>query len=196
MFLLVAIALVVGMLRATGVQDPPPTRAIHYAPPQSLPTRAQAGECSASISAASYRSDAIRCVVADARYDPCFVTSRDGYVLCDVDPGTPSSGKLFTRAAAPSAERTASGAYPLAWFVELSDGSICRPLPGPGRDIDGASEIYGCAFTAVGENDAALLGDLDNTGLVWTAQKALLNKKSTPMTVKSLTVVTVKTAWQ
>lgn len=176
------------------LESQPPTRVIRYAPPAVSPADAADGACAPSSIAAAYRHDAVRCTTGGATYDPCFPTTRAGYVVCNVDPRRDGSGRLIRVAPTrPAADE--SGGPSRAWFVELADGSTCRPIAGLRREIEGETEVYACTFANPGEADA-VLGDLDTSMAVWTIAKASLNKKVEPQTIKSVAVVAIKTAWQ
>jgi len=133
-------------------------------------------------------------LTAGGTIDPCVPTPRAGHLWCVADPRQPADGRLvrivweLSRADPPALGQ--------AWFVELEDGSTCRPIPGGGRVIDGAQEIYACVFATAGESDAVVLGEVNQGAPIWTLQKASLNKKSIPVTIKSLSIVTVTRLWQ
>ena len=82
-----------------------------------------------------------------------------------------------------------------ALFFELADGTTCRPIAGPAREIEGLVELYTCKFGADGGADA-VLGDLDASQVVWTIRKVLINKKTEPQTIKSFAMTPVKTVWE
>jgi hypothetical protein len=170
------------------------TRLIRFEVPATLTDAASDAACMPSA-AAAFRADAKACVAAGgAALDPCFPTARAGLVFCPADPRHPRDDRLVRV----MEERSQNGGAALAraWFLELEDGSACRPIPGGGRSIEGAQELYACTFVMAGESDAVVLGDADQSSPVWTIQKAVLNKKATPQTIKSLSIVVVRTAWQ
>jgi hypothetical protein len=191
--LLIASAGVLAWQQRT-VESPQPTRLIHYTAPVALPAEAIDGACAASLVAGAYRDDALRCGAGGAEYDPCFRAAREGYVLCNADPRKDGSGRLV-RVASTKPPGGESGGSSRAWFIELADGTTCRAIVGVRREVEGETEVYTCAFANPGESDA-VLGDLDTSTPVWTIARASLNKKVEPQTIKSVMVVTVKTAWQ
>ena len=81
------------------------------------------------------------------------------------------------------------------WYFELADGTTCRPIAGPGREIEGLVELYTCKFGPDGGADA-VLGDLDASEPVWTIRKVLINKKTEPQTIKSFAMAAVKAVWE
>jgi hypothetical protein len=174
---------------------PLPTREVVYSVPVTLPERAVDGTCETGSRAAWFRKDALRCTAGRAAYDPCFVTGRQDRALCDIDPRDPLHGVvvLMTAKAQTPAESIDLG--PSAWFFELTDGTTCQPLATPGREVEGLAELYGCRYGSAGDADA-VLGDLDTRLAVWTVQKVLLNKKTEPPTIKSVTNAAVRIAWR
>ncbi len=82
--------------------------------------------------------------------------------LCDVDPRDVSTGLVVAMARVP--ERPGGSREPgsRAWLFELHDGTLCRPIVDPRREVSGAMEIYGCKFTFSGEADG-VLGELDSS---------------------------------
>jgi len=190
------------MAAATGATRPHPaaqglpatdTTVVHFTPPTQLLDEPVTGFCRMPSKAAWFRTDAWACNAGSTPYDPCFKVGTTMTAWCVSDPRQPSRGALIKLttlllidAAAPSHR---------AWFFELTDGSTCRPLPAPGRIIEGERELYACKYGSAGEADA-VLGDLDSSQPVWTVHKVLINKKTDPQTVKSLVVASVRTVWQ
>jgi len=176
-------------------QAPPATRIVHFDPPATLPDRAiQPADCHPSA-AAAFRADAFACTAGAKDYDPCFVTTRPGALLCDVDPRVASSGTLVKWTPPEAVASDTRGLATRAWFFELPDGTTCRPNAGERRNVSGLSEIYTCKFAAPGEADA-VLGELDASTPVWTIQQVALNKKVEPVTIKSVLTAPVKTVWR
>jgi hypothetical protein len=130
----------------------------------------------------------------NAVHDPCFATATSGHVLCDPDPADPASGLVLTLAKA-LPKNSPGQAATLAWRFELTDGSVCEPLTGTRREVDGVMEIYACRFSMPGLADA-VLGELDTSSDVWTIQRVLINKKIEPQTIKSSMMAPVRTVWQ
>jgi hypothetical protein len=193
------IAMLCLVVSSTGAQVPAsPTRVIHFNPPAHLPDRMVRGECTARSIVASRRTDTFRCTIGgDTLYDPCFKTTNN-QVLCDVDPRDASIGIVLglTRPLPAAIEHTAPPSSSGVWFFELADGTTCRPLPSPGRVVEGMVELFSCHFSlASGDADAAL-GDLDASKSVWTIVKAQINKKIEPQTIKSAATAAVSTVWQ
>jgi hypothetical protein len=181
------------------------TSVVHYSVDAAESDRAAAvnGTCSGPSRAAGFRSDALACSARNDSYDPCFVTSREDVVICVTDPRSASGRVALRPTATPAASAkptTGQGAAPpagashRAWFFELVDGTTCRPLPGPGREVEGQVEIYECKFGSDGPADA-VLGDLNSTDAVWTISKVKINKMLI-MTLKWSASVAVKTVWQ
>jgi len=165
-----------------------------------LPPKAQwphvdtPGACDASR-AAWFRDDARRCTVGANVYDPCFVTPMAHQLLCNVDPRKTDRGTFVTIGAPIVSPIPARGLVHRAWLFELTDGSSCRPIAGAGREFDGFAELYSCQFGSDGQADA-VLGELDSSQPQWTIRKVLINKKTEPQTIKSLSIAAVKAVWQ
>jgi hypothetical protein len=172
-----------------------PTRVVRFSAQAEQVARADAtGVCSMPSRAAWFREDALACTTEKASYDPCFVTAREDVVICVSDPRS-ASGRVALKLGAAPVRRTdpASPAHQ-AWFIELVDGTTCRPLLSPGREVEGLLELYGCTFGIDGPADA-VLGDLDSTGSVWSISKVKINK-TLLMTIKWTASAPVKTVWQ
>ena len=177
-----------------GTAVPAPTQAVRFTPPASLPDFVVAGTCTAS-EVAAFRTDAFRCAAKSTTYDPCFATARTNRAWCGTDPRKPESWFLVEALLPANHMPIGTPTGHRVWFFELTDGSTCQPLPERGREIEGAVEIYRCQFGSAGLADA-VLGDLDSTEPIWTVRKVLINKKTEPQTIKSLTIAAVKTVWQ
>ncbi len=171
-----------------------PTRVVHYTVPDVLPTAVKEGGCSIASIAYATRKDARRCIDATTYYDPCFETPRANYFLCVTDPRRPEPF-LMKSVSHPMFEEMRRLGPTGVWFFELDDGSTCQPVAENGRNIDGVTELYSCHFTNAGLADAAL-GDLDSSTPVWTIREVQLNKKAEPPSIKSTSIVPVKTVWQ
>ena len=163
-------------------------------PTTQLPHVVLPGACDASR-AAWFRDDARRCTAGANVYDPCFATSSDRQILCDIDPRKTGGGVFVTIAEPTATPSPARGLVHRAWFFELTDGSSCRPIAGAGREFDGFVELYSCQFGSDGQADA-VLGELDSSLPQWTIRKVLINKKTEPQTIKSLSIAAVKRVWQ
>jgi hypothetical protein len=185
---------------AAGASSPqtvaPPTTVVRFVVPTQLPELmpyAQ-GRCGAS-NAAWFRDDARRCAVGADSLDPCFTTPAAGIVLCNPDPRKAGSGQLISVTMSAASPAPVAEIRHLAWFFELADGTTCRPLAGGGREWEDLIELYTCRFGSDGQADA-VLGDLDDSGPIWTIRKVLINKKSEPQTIKSIVMAPVKAVWK
>jgi hypothetical protein len=172
-----------------------PTKVVRFSAHAEQVDRVDAsGVCSMPSRAAWFREDALACTTEQASYDPCFVTAREDVVVCVSDPRA-ASGRVALKVGSTPVRRTeAASASHRAWFFELVDGTTCRPLPSPGREVEGLLELYECKFGSDGPADA-VLGDLDSSGSVWSISKVKINKMLL-MTIKWSASVAVKTVWQ
>jgi hypothetical protein len=150
--------------------------------------------CDASR-AAWFRDDARRCTVGANVYDPCFVTPMAPNSAGNVDPRKTDRGTYRDD------RRSDRFAHPARWVRPSRVAfRIDRWLVLPadrwrGREFDGFAELYSCQFGSDGQADA-VLGELDSSQAQWTIRKVLINKKTEPQTIKSLSIAAVKAVWQ
>jgi hypothetical protein len=145
------------------------------------------------------RPDAWRCMVGNEIFDPCF-SSEDGMeVVCDVDPSKGNPGfNLQLTEPLPTSENPPQETGTTAqtgWLIELDDGTYCRPATGATGIVDGKAATYYCASESA-DTDVVLLGDLDSTGPVWTAEKAVLVPGPKGPRLAKSKRVGIKTVWQ
>jgi hypothetical protein len=141
-----------------------------------------------TLSLASPRPGAWRCMSDNQIYDPCFSPETpDGtdYVICHASPLDEGMGIKFNLTkplpkVSPPSKNTS------ALALELEDGTICR-FSGTGTliPVDGKYVTYTCADGWV------LLGQLQS-GNIWKAEKALLDRTTIIETVE----VNIRTIWQ
>ncbi len=182
-------------------QETPPlaaaTNLIHYTPPATLPAQTKQGSCWTNSIAAPYRADAWRCTVGNAIQDPCFETSREGTLLCGVDPTQGKEGfQLTLTKPLPTPDVPKEQPTNWAWAVELQDGTFCTPFTGT-RPFFGAGEAgyYGCNGSTP-SSSIMLLGDLHNTEPLWTASKATIQENNMQWSIAASSTVPIKTVWQ
>lgn len=117
------------------------------------------------------RPDAYRCMSGNEIYDPCFAGRVKGYVVCDPNPAKGDPGRRMKLTKALPEPEGQTGSFEGAWLVELEDGTTCMPITGARGEIEGKTPSYYCGGAKNG-TDINLLGDLDTSGPLWTAQKA------------------------
>jgi hypothetical protein len=131
-------------------------------------------------SLAAPRADAWRCIVGNIIYDPCFSTSaKANYVICDVDPSVSSLGLKATLAHALPASEPSKETQ--AWFLRLTDGSVCSFLTGATGLFEGDRINYGCT------NDITIAG-MPHTDKIWTV-------KAIPKDATKAVTMSVAEAW-
>ena len=174
-----------------------PTNVIKFAPPETLPTETESGNCWTN-SIGALRADAWRCMVGNSISDPCFETSQTGIVFCQTDPTAETSFLIKLTKPLPAAQLPANVPDNWAWFLTLKDGTKCSPFtgtrpifnPGPNAQVG----YYGCT-SADKTQEIILLGDL-TPGTVWTATKAILTKSTGKWEIQSANQADVDTVWQ
>ena len=160
------------------------TEVIVYVPP--VPTKMVDGHCWTSSIAAPGSPYAWRCSVENTIYDPC-LTAVDGQtIVCGV-PDQEFGLNLTEPLPKPEVvEQTVVR----PWLLELTDGVTCSPFTGTLPPIK-EQATYGCSDQAV------ILDDLQ-PGLVWYAQKAILeptDKGPLPFQVGQEKLVPVAKVW-
>jgi hypothetical protein len=174
------------------------TNVVHYMPPTNLPNTDRKGSCWESSAAASYRTDAWRCMDGNTIYDPCFSLPGKMAVACDVIPTEREKGFRLTLTKPlpkPFVVPQDRRAKYWGWLIELDDGMSCSPFTGErpfGAD-------YGCTSKTKGGNlpeNWTLLTGLDGHSTLWSTKKTILVKSGSEWKVKSINSVSVKTAWQ
>lgn len=179
---------------ATKESEPPriiPTNIIEFIPPVILPAVQKDGECSSSSFADPYREDAWRCMVQNDIYDPCFTTSKEGFVYCQVGIDGSTGFLLKLKQALPEASLPEVKQSNLVWFVELKDGTYCSPFTVP-RPSFGKDQI---AYYECRPKNSVLLGDLIE-GVVWKANEAILTKVGDTWKINSLQQVDINMVWR
>jgi len=181
-------------------QPPEPataTKVIHYTPPATMPDAGRSGFCWVGSIADPYRTDSWRCMEGNAIHDPCFRLSDRKAVVCGANPATGTHGfKLnLTKPLPESDAHPAPTDHPWPWLVELTDGTTCMRFTGTAPFVDGQAGYYGCPSQDKGRQ-TLLLGNLDNTHPLWTAQKAILVKSRTAWHIQSSQSVPVRAVWE
>lgn len=170
------------------------TKVINFTAPNVLPEKIESGECKTNSIAQPYRVDALRCIVGDSVYDPCFTTFQENIVFCQMNPLKEDSFLIKLDENLPSGAISTETKDNWAWFVKLKDGTYCSPYTET-RPIIGTQEAYyGCNSSVQGER-VVLIGDLIK-GDIWTADKATLTKGEEGWETKNLEKVKIDSVWQ
>jgi hypothetical protein len=190
-----------GSVNNVVVKTPPTefTNVMHFTPSEVLPKETKNGNCQSSSVAEPYREDAFRCMVDNDIYDPCFLTSQDGFVFCQVNPLAPEAFLIKLSKPLPEPFLPEVMQENWGWFVKLKDGNYCSPFTGTrpflGTGYDEEVAYYGCKSTDK-DQQVVLIGDLTK-GNVWTANEAILIQQSDKSwTINLIQQVDIDTVWQ
>jgi hypothetical protein len=164
------------------------TQVVKYIPPD-VPRHERSGSCWTG-SIAAPRDHAWRCMVGNDIFDPCFALGQA--VVCDANPAMGEEGfRLIPEKPLPS-ENPAAAEAGTGWLVQLADGRICNRATGARGMVDGRMTTYYCTSESPGDS-AAVLGEL-NTGTVWTAEVAVMER--TAWKIRERKIVPVIKVWQ
>ena len=143
------------------------------------------------------RPDAWRCMSGNEIYDPCFEGKDKGFVVCDPNPAKGDPGRrMKLTAPLPEPEGQPGPAIdPGAWLVELEDGTICRPGTGTSEEIEGKIAHYFCESREKGV-EVDLLGDLDTSRPLWTAEKAIVSEGAKGPKLIRAEKIGIKRVWR
>jgi hypothetical protein len=195
---LVYVAAFHGAAWAASSSPLPETKIIKFEPSSVSTTEEKEGTCW-TPSIAVMRPDAWRCMVGNEIFDPCFEIEGAEGVLCGADPAEGKPGfRLNLTEPLPGAEsQTNSPPAPHngGWLVQLEDGTLCSPVTGASGLLDGKIITYYCKSRQKGV-EVSLLGDLDASSPLWTAEKATYSLQSSGPKLLRSQRVPVKTVWQ
>jgi hypothetical protein len=142
------------------------------------------------------RPDAYRCMAGNEIYDPCLADRIEGYVVCNPNPAKGNPGTRMKLTKVLPAPEGQAGSLGGTWLVELADGTTCMPITGARGEIEGKTVSYYCEGGQKG-TEIDLLGDLDTSGPLWTAQKAtVVYTRSGGAKVINSRKEAVKRAWR
>ena len=171
------------------------TLVTHFVP--ALPAgQQQSGDCFASSIAAYPRTDAWRCNVNNEIFDPCFSVAQADTVVCGADPLSGSGGfALLLKKPLPAATPATGILVAWGWVVQLSDGTVCAPFTGTRAQVNGKTTTYGCK-PATGNANVVILGDLDSSKPLWTAQVATISFSDSQIHEDNVQTLSVTKVWQ
>lgn len=170
------------------------TQAVYFTPV--MPGgQQQAGDCFAS-SIAAPRKDAWRCTVGEQIYDPCFTAAHLDTVVCGADPLSGIAGfALLLKRPLPAPTQLTQAPPAWGWLLQLSDGTICAPFTGTRAQINGKTTTYGCK-SASNNNNVVILGDLNSSKTLWTAQVATISFADNQVKADKVETLSVTKVWQ
>jgi len=153
------------------------TQVIRFVAKINSAAKQQFGDCFASSIAAYPRNDAWRCNIGNQIFDPCFSADKVDTVVCGADPMKNDDGfPLLLKKPLPAADSSAATTA-WAWFLELSDGTVCAPFTGTRAMVENEMITYGCSLAGSDAN-IVILGDLNSGGKLGPSRwrKFLLTK--------------------
>lgn len=175
--------------------NPNVTQVLHF-DPATPAGQQQSGDCFASSVAALSRTDAWRCLVGEMIYDPCFSVKQLDTVVCGADPILGNGGfALILKRPLPAPTTGAQIPAAWGWLVLLKDGTICAPITGSRAQIDDKLTTYGCKQTQ-GTANVVILGDLDSSKPLWTAQVATISFADNKIKADKVQTLGVAKVWQ
>ncbi len=143
------------------------------------------------------RPDAWRCMAGNEIFDPCFEDKDKGFVVCDPNPakGDPGLRMKLTKPLPEAERQTGRVGGQGAWLVELADGTTCRPRTGTGWEVQGKIVNYYCESSQKGI-EIDLLGELDSSKPLWTAEKASIIQGAEGPNLINLQRAAIKRVWR
>lgn len=163
------------------------TQVVDYVP--AVPATTHAGKCTENSRVVA-SSSAWRCQVGTDTYDPC-LTAADGQTLvCAANPATAEPGfQLALTAPLPEAHPTAAPSS--IWLFQSGDNATCTAIGTRTVQIDGKPITHVCTDGAV------IVGDVNQTGDLWQAEKVQpINDAAGHFTAGARETVAVVVAWR
>jgi hypothetical protein len=170
------------------------TKIINFTVPDILPTTSVAGSCSGISIAEPYRQDAFRCSVGSLLYDPCFTTKDSNLMFCQVNPVSGIPVVIRLTKALPKIATSKIVQDNWAWFLKLSDGTVCSPFTATRPNISGKTGYYGCR--SLDKNQRLILVGNLIKGDQWTANLLTEEKQGTIWIEKKSNIVDIDSVWQ
>ena len=173
----------------------PPTVVHEYVPPVPM-GQPKSGDCFAT-SIASNRPTAYRCMVQNAIYDPCFLTSRPQALVCDANPAQDRRGFPLHAQKPLPAEQHPTGPV-LPFLVRLRDGTVCAPETGTRALVGKTIVAYDCAASK-GQSSSTYVGLADPLEMktsIWRAHRVVYKAGSKGPELVSLSAVEVAAVWR
>lgn len=157
----------------------------------------KAGDCWGSSVVAPGRNDAWQCNIGDDEYtyDPCFSVAAQDTVVCNADPLSGSDGFSVLLKKPLPAPMVATAPAAWGWLLQLGDGTVCAPFTSTRGQVNGKTTTYGCKRLQ-GTANTVILGDLDSSKALWTAQVATISFGNNKITADKVETLSIAKAWQ
>ena len=157
-----------------------------------IPSETQSGSCfTTSVTAPA--SNAYRCTVGNAIYDPCIFATDGKTLVCDADPAKGTPGFVLEYTSPLPEPDTDDKSLTNPWMIELASGRICSFAQGASGVIDDQRINYYCESSE--ENTSVvIIGDLKR-GKLWNATRAVIDEAKPSLTVTETGVVPLKKVW-
>jgi len=164
------------------------TELIEYVP--TLPNEVRSGACSLNSELLGLAS-AWQCKADGDTFDPCLVGDDSETLVCVPSPAEQYPGfRLVLEKPLPAVNITAAPPSDL-WQLRTDDGALC--VVNRMRDM----QVAGNLVTHICSDGTALLGEIDRSGALWTAEKgALVNQTDGTFAIENSMRVGIITAWQ
>lgn len=171
------------------------TEIIKFIP--TLPAEEKSGDCWASSLVAPGRTDAWQCNIEEQEftYDPCFSVPNQDTVVCGANPLAEETGfAVLLKKPLPQPDiKTPMAAW--GWLVALKDGAVCGPLGSANLSLEGKPVTYGCKRLQ-GNDSIVILGDLNSSKAVWTAEVATISVESGAPKIGKKETIDITRVWQ
>lgn len=176
--LIVIIAIILSLLIFNKIDKPKKatqnkkeTQVITYTPEDlNYPKNEAEADCNQTSTATQGRPKTYRCYSDNKVYDPCFKLELDK-VVCDSNPKVSGGEFEFTSFSELPADNISYNENKrFEWAYELEDKTICFLIQGTAGTLsNGEMYYYSC------EDNKVIIGDIDTSNLLWTAQVSKLD---------------------
>jgi hypothetical protein len=117
-------------------------------------------------------------------------------VVCGQDPLSGSGGfSLLLKKPLPAPTPLTQTPPAWGWLVQLKDGTVCAPFTGMRGQVNGKLTTYGCK-PAQGTENTVILGELDSSKALWTAQVATISFNNSQINADKIQTETIAKVWQ
>lgn len=174
------------------------TEVIDFQPTKVVLTKEKLGSCWTN-SIAIARSDAWRCAVANAIYDPCFTTKTPDILVCNADPSKKNAGFLLRLKQPLPKSHKIKLQKNSAWIIELQDGLLCQPYTGTLPIIRNGSKTKAVQYGCANSKNNSFIGLLDGSikrGKVWCAQRVIYTTVGSRLKKLEIQKVEIKRVWR
>lgn len=178
---------------------PKSTQVIQFEVSASAPVKK--GKCWTE-SIATPRKGAWRCMIGNDIYDPCFSTSSEKMVICDMNPAKNKTGlsvaltEPLPKSSMPKKSEK-PGMHPFQ--LRLTDGSVCAPFTGTRISLGKEIIQYGCQNNYCPTPESCQIGilSINRQKPLWMAKIAVYTVgKNGKLDVKAFQNVAIDTVWE